>query len=823
MSTVRAQNLQDLIYKRGQAGVTKASVTIVFDNRDTAKSPIGFEEYANISVTRQIVLGGTSKYLINGHRAQQQTVQNLFQSVQLNINNPNFLIMQGRITKVLNMKAVEILSMIEEAAGTRMFEDRREKAGKTMGKKDLKLREMEGLLKEEIEPKLEKLRAEKRAFLDFQQTQNDLERLTRLVVAHDYIRGNERLRVAGEECEKKRQNVQTFEDNASKLKNEIGHLEEDVKRVRTARDKELRKGGKFQGLEDDVKAHSHELVRLTTVFDLKNASIAEEKERQKDNQKTVNDLEKLLKEKKDIYDKLQAQYDTAKTELDAQTAEVEQKEELLQSLQTGVASKEGQESGYQGQLQDARNRASGAATEQEQAKLKIAHLEKRVKEEEPRAKKAKQQNSGLLQDLEGLKSQAKKLESELTRLGYEPGKEEQIYQEQSGLQKDIRELRGRADELKRRVANIDFNYSDPHPGFDRSKVKGLVAQLFTLNKEKIPAATALEICAGGRLYNVVVDSSETGTHLLQKGKLRKRVTIIPLNKISSFRASVEKIGAAQNIAPGKVDLALELIGYDEEVTAAMNYVFGNTLVCQDADTAKRVTFDPSVRMKSVTLDGDVYDPSGTLSGGSAPNSSGVLVTLQKLNEITREIRTKERHLASLEENMRKEKKKLDATRALKQELDLKTHEIKLTEEQIGNNSSSSIIQAVEEMRANIEQLKKDITDAKARQSEATKNIKRIEKDMGEFNDNKDSKLAELQTSVDLLKKNLSKNTNAVKTLQKELQSSRLESEQVGSDLSAAEEQTAEVENTLKAQIEEIESMKREQARIKVRQDSITIY
>ena len=690
MTTVRAQNLQDLIYKRGQAGVTKASVTIVFDNRDTAKSPIGFEEYATISVTRQIVLGGTSKYLINGHRAQQQTVQNLFQSVQLNINNPNFLIMQGRITKVLNMKAVEILSMIEEAAGTRMFEDRREKAAKTMAKKDLKLREIEGLLQEEIEPKLEKLRAEKRAFLDFQQTQNDLERLTRLVVAHDYIRGNERLRIAGEECGSKKEKVQALEDNAVKMKNEIAHLEEDVKRVRTARDRELRKGGKFQGLEDEVKEHSHELVRLTTLFDLKNASIAEEQGKLKDSQKTVKDLEKVLKEKKEVYDRLQAQYDAAKAELDTQTAEVEQKEELLQSLQTGVASKEGQESGYQGQLQDSRNRASAAATEQEQAKLKIAHLEKRVKEEEPRAKKAKQQNSGLLQDLEGLRSQAKKLESELTRLGYEPGKEEQIYQEQAGLQKDIRELRGRADDLKRKVANIDFNYADPHPNFDRSKVKGLVAQLFTLDKEKVSAATALEICAGGRLYNVVVDVAETGTQLLQKGKLHKRVTIIPLNKIASFRASVEKIGAAQNIAPGKVDLALSLIGYDEEITAAMNYVFGNTLICHDSDTAKRVTFDPSVRMKSVTLDGDVYDPSGTLSGGSAPNSSGVLVTLQKLNEITKDIRSKERILASLEENMRKEKKKLDATRSLKQELDLKSHEIKLTEEQINSNSSSSV-------------------------------------------------------------------------------------------------------------------------------------
>lgn len=119
------------------------------------------------------------------------------------------------------------------------------------------------------------------------------------------------------------------------------------------------------------------------------------------------------------------------------------------------------------------------------------------------------------------------------------------------------------------------------------------------------------------------------------------------------------------------------------------------------------------------------------------------------------------------------------------------------------------------MKTNIEQLKNDISDAKTRQSEASKDIKRIEKDMSEFNNNKDSKLAELQESLDSLKKSLSKNSNSVKTLQKELQDSRLESEQVGGDLSAAEEQSAEAENTLQSQMEEIESMKREQARIKV--------
>ncbi|KAL8894561.1 MAG: hypothetical protein Q9192_004216 [Flavoplaca navasiana] len=814
MSTVRAQNIQDLIYKRGQAGVTKASVTIVFDNHDKKKSPIGFEEYAQISVTRQIVLGGTSKYLINGHRAQQQTVQNLFQSVQLNINNPNFLIMQGRITKVLNMKPVEILSMIEEAAGTRMFEDRKEKAHKTMAKKEMKVQEITDLLREEIEPKLEKLRTEKRAFLDFQQTQNDLERLTRLVVAHDYVRNKEKLKQSVHDLEAKKQRSLDLEESAKRLKNEIAHLEEDVKKVRAARDKEMRKGGKFQALEEEVKAQSHEAVRLATQFDLKQASMQEEKERRKGIQKSVADLERQLQDKTKSLDKMQTKYDAAKADFDKQVAEVEQKEELLQTLQTGVASKEGQESGYQGQLQDTRNRVSAANTEQEQAKLKISNLEKRIKEDEPRAKKAKEQNSGLLKDLESLRAHAKELETDLSKLGFDPGREEEMHQQESSLQTQVRALREQADVMKRKVSNIDFSYSDPTPGFDRSKVQGLVAQLFTLDKNKTQAGTALEICAGGRLYNVVVDSAETGTQLLQNGKLKKRVTIIPLNKIAAFKASAEKLGAAQKLAPGKVDLALSLIGYGNQVAAAMEYVFGSTLICQDAETAKRVTFDPSVRMKSVTLEGDVYDPSGTLSGGSSPNSSGVLVTLQKLNAITTELTAREEELAALQAAMAKDKKKLESARKTKQELDLKSHEIKLTEEQINGNSSSSIIHAVEEMKANIEQLKKDIASAKTRQAEASKDIKRIEKDMNDFSNNKDSKLAELQDSLTNLKKAQTKNSISMKTLQKELQSARLEAEQSGADFGAAQDQLTEIDETLKVQLAEVDELKREQARAK---------
>lgn len=94
---VRAGNLQELVYKQGQTGVVKASVSITFDNSDESQSPVGYSHMKEITVTRQVVIGGRNKYLVNGHVATATTVQNLFHSVQLNVNNPHFLIMQVRL------------------------------------------------------------------------------------------------------------------------------------------------------------------------------------------------------------------------------------------------------------------------------------------------------------------------------------------------------------------------------------------------------------------------------------------------------------------------------------------------------------------------------------------------------------------------------------------------------------------------------------------------------------------------------------------------------------------------------------------------------
>jgi chromosome segregation ATPase len=111
--------------------------------------------------------------------------------------------MQGRITKVraysylpsvifsftfqvLNMRPKEILGVVEEAAGTRMFEERKDKAKKTMGKKEKRVDEITALLAEEITPKLDTLRAERRAFMQYQKTNTELERLARVLRAYEW-------------------------------------------------------------------------------------------------------------------------------------------------------------------------------------------------------------------------------------------------------------------------------------------------------------------------------------------------------------------------------------------------------------------------------------------------------------------------------------------------------------------------------------------------------------------------------------------------------------------------------------------------------------
>ena len=161
---MRAPSADDLIYRHG--GVTKATVTLVFDNSDPSNGPLGFEDCAQITVSRQVTKGGRSQqYKINGSTVTLTRVINMFHSVQLNVNNPNFLIMQGRIAKVVDMKPHETSAMIAEAAGTKFYENKERTSVKTIAQKDTKLIEIERVMTEDIRPRIKRLEEQKQQLL----------------------------------------------------------------------------------------------------------------------------------------------------------------------------------------------------------------------------------------------------------------------------------------------------------------------------------------------------------------------------------------------------------------------------------------------------------------------------------------------------------------------------------------------------------------------------------------------------------------------------------------------------------------------------------
>lgn len=173
--------------------------------------------------------------------------------------------------------------------------------------------------------------------------------------------------------------------------------------------------------------------------------------------------------------------------------------------------------------------------------MRIGHLQKELQEKEPRAKRAQSEGGGLIKELSSAKAELEKLEAAVKAGGADEAHHAALAQQRDELVKQVRQLTEKRNQLISAggLHRLNFEYSDPTPNFDRSKVKGLVANLVDIDEAHRDASTALEVAAGGRLYGVVVQDHVVGQQLLDKGRLQQRVTIMPLNKISRFVASAE--------------------------------------------------------------------------------------------------------------------------------------------------------------------------------------------------------------------------------------------------------------------------------------------
>ncbi|CAG2193597.1 SMC2 [Mytilus edulis] len=347
LSHVRATNLQELVYKNGQAGVTKATVSITFDNMDKKQSPLGYEQYDEITITRQVVIGGRNKYLINGSNANNTRVQDLFRSVQLNVNNPHFLIMQGRITKVLNMKPPEILSMIEEAAE----------------KKDAKLREIDTVVKEDITPTMTKLKEERSSYLEYQKIIRELEHLNKLYIAFQYVCAEERKKKSADDLLEMQETIENTKVKMVEMNDQIKEIS--------------------QKLEHNLSEKQKVEALAQSAVDNKKEGLKAEQKKRKDLVKQSDNDKKTLQSKQKEIDKVAKDLEKLQAQSNEDQEAYTAAQNRFQAVSAGLSSNtDGEDATLNDQLLTAKNDISKAQTETKQAQMRLKHARDEVKKKQ---------------------------------------------------------------------------------------------------------------------------------------------------------------------------------------------------------------------------------------------------------------------------------------------------------------------------------------------------------------------------------------------------------------------------------------------------------
>ncbi|NOZ59483.1 MAG: chromosome segregation protein SMC [Euryarchaeota archaeon] len=670
--SLRAERFSDLIFNGGKKGkpAREAEVSIYFDNSGR-ELPVATRE---VKITRSIDINGNSVYRLNGKRTSRAEILDLLRQVNIRPDGHN-IILQGDITRIIEMNPVERRKIIDEIAGIADYDEKKNKALRELEKVKENLTRARDVFRE-VSSQLEKLAREREAALRYEELTAQVRKNKALVLNSKFLEIKERLSeleqelAAGEEglrrIARHREILglkkQVKKEQMERLNREIAVKEESehyqvFRRLEQARSRVGYLKERLSGAEREVERQNSRLEEA------KEGLLRLHRERTQA-EKRLSELEREVRER-------EAQLEKQREELRGKYAE-------LQSMEASSAGKREHLSELVARLEEVREKLH--RLEQEAALLEEREREasSRVSRLEEEHRQARQRHSEVSSELRQTQEELAAREGELSELREAlSGLRERISELRSALASAAGELEFKREELAKlrakqhaaeelRRSSGDAAVEAVLKLRDSGKVSGIYGTIEELASVDEKFALAIEVAAGRGLRSIVVESDAVAEECIRHLKEHKigRATFLPLNKIKPRRVSQE----ARELASRSYGFALELVNFEDRFFPAFSHVFGDTVVVQDLSFARRELG----KARMVTLEGDLVEASGRITGGYYRRRAKLDFSRSRLSQLEGEVAELQRRRerleaeleAKLEEKARTERSAMEAEKAV---------------------------------------------------------------------------------------------------------------------------------------------------------------
>ncbi len=632
--TLRGNKMEDVIFDgtAQRKGLGFAEVTLVLDNSEH----IFQMEETEVAVTRRYFRSGESEYYINRQACRLRDVNELFMDTGLGREGYS-IIGQGRIDEILSVKSTDRREIFEEAAGISRFRHRKEEAERRLERTDENLVRINDKI-DELELQVEPLRAaaeKTKKYLTFRDELKGLE-VTVWLEQLEKLRANSvklQTDLAGARAQREAARAELDKlyadsENYSARMREKDVEAEKLRAVQSAMDEQvLNCENGITLLKNDIKNNSENAARIQE-------ELAAQENRAESIASQIAEREARLGQIEAEMAACQGQIDALARQADELLASAGSLSDELDALQQ----RERLETASAGEARELLSALAAAAQELFDREEKLGQELQEQEDKTAEAKKAADDlNKELAQVTEDRDAARNVISGYQMRCQTRRRKLEEVQEKHRRLQMDENNLTSRIKMLTE-MEKLYEGYSKAVKlvmgEAERGSLKGVRGPVAGLLHVPDQYAVAIEIALGGAMQNLVVERDEDGKNAIEWLKRRDggRATFLPMNTIrpADFKDSaVEK-------EDGFVGMADGVITFDKQYAAIFSNLLGRIVIAKNLNRAMAIARKFGHRFRIVTLDGQVLNAGGSMTGGSVSRSAGILSRANELERLNRQ-------------------------------------------------------------------------------------------------------------------------------------------------------------------------------------------